>query len=171
MVDDDPTGRNHAVIRGATGRAVHADRPRAVPPASVGLVTAGLVTVGLATAGLVTAILLRPDGPAPSSPPSARTITAQPGIPLAPAELAALADRPWDAGPLADPQRRASCLAGLGYPAADVLGAATMPVHGRPAVVLLLSGDRPGERRAVAVRPDCDARQPGLVAEETMPRP
>lgn len=106
-----------------------------------------------------------------SAPTSARSITAPPGLPLPPTELVGLTSQPWDAGPLADPQRRASCLTGLGYPSATVLGARVMPINGRPAVVMVLSGDHSADMRAVAVRPDCDARQPNRISEELLPRP
>ncbi len=128
---------------------------------------AAVVVPGIVAASL----FLQSPGQSPSAPTSARTITATPELPLPPAELVALAAQPWDAGPLADPQRRASCLAGLGYPSANVLGARTMPVSGRPAVVLVLSGDGAGDLRAVAVRPDCEAARPGRIAEQVLPRP
>lgn len=123
--------------------------------------------VGVAAAA---ALLGSPDRTA-SAPGSARSITVTPTVPLPPEELAALTTRPWDAGPLADPGRRAACLAGLGYPSAAVLGVRAAPVNGRPAVVLVLAGDRAGELRALAVWPDCGVGRLGLIAEQVLPRP
>lgn len=155
------------LVTGVPARGpAHAARPRPTPRRPLLLLAAAAVP------GIAAVVLLLPSpGQTPSAPTSARTITATPELPLPPAELAALTSQPWDAGPLADPQRRASCLAGLGYPSASVLGARTMPVGGRPAVVLVLSGDGAGDLRAVAVRPDCDAARPGRIAERVLPRP
>ena len=47
----------------------------------------------------------------------------------------------------------------------------TIPVDDRPAIVLVLSGDRADELRALAVWPDCGAGRPGLIAEQVLPRP
>ncbi len=146
--------------------AAHAVRPgsgRSWPL----VLAAVVVVVGSAAA----AALLGTADRTASAPSSARSITVTPTVPLPPEELAALTTRPWDAGPLADPGRRAACLAGLGYPSAAVLGARTIPVNDRPAIVLVLSGDRADELRALAVWPDCGAGRPGLIAEQVLPRP
>ncbi|MGC1155965.1 MAG: hypothetical protein WA925_28795, partial [Mycobacterium sp.] len=77
-----------------------------------------------------------------------------------------------DFGPLADPQRRASCLTGLGYPAdARVLGARPVEIAGRPAVLLLLPGDAAGALTALAVAPTCSAVETGLSADRIVHRP
>ncbi|EUA29404.1 hypothetical protein I548_2591 [Mycobacterium intracellulare] len=59
-------------------------------------------------------------------------------VPLSADEILGLLDRAPDfgssGGTLSDPARRASCLTGLGYPAAtQVLGARPVEVNARPA--------------------------------------
>lgn len=161
----DPDAPRHAVTGEPAGRPTHADRP------TVGLRRPVLLAAGLAALGAAAVWALHSPGPVPSAPSSARTITAMPTVPLAPADLAALTAVPPDAGALADPERRASCLAGLGRADARVLGARVIDVDGRPAVVLVLSGEQGDPLRAVAVRPDCALGQPGLIAEQVLPRP
>ena len=70
-------------------------------------------------------------------------------MPLSESELVGLLHRPPDLGPLVDPARRASCLAGLGYPASTpVLGARQIRMEGRDAVILVLAADAaPGADR------------------------
>ncbi len=155
----------HIVTDAPARPPAHAARPQ--PGRRWPFVLAALV--GLSAFGA--ALVLPSPGETPSAPTSARNITVTPVMPLPPSELAALTAQPWDAGPLIDPQRRASCLRGLGYPSATVLGARTMPVNGRPAVVLVLATETAGELRAVVVRPDCDAGRPGRIAEDFLPRP
>jgi hypothetical protein len=93
-------------------------------------------------------------------------------IPLSDQQLLALLDRQPDFGPLTDPQRRASCLAGLGYPAdARVLGARPIEIAGHPAVLLLLPGDAPDAVKALAVAPACSAVDTGLSADRIVHRP
>ncbi len=87
-------------------------------------------------------------------------------------QILALLDNQPDFGPLADPQRRVSCLAGLGYPSdARVLGARPVQIAGRPAVVLLLPADTPGTVTALAVAPNCSAVDTGLLADRIVNRP
>ena len=155
----------HTVTGGPAPPATHAARPgsgRSWPLL--------LAAVAVGVGGAAAALLGTPDRTA-SMPSSARSITVTPTVPLPPQELAALTTSPWDAGPLTDPGRRAACLAGLGYPAAVVLGARAVPVNDHPAIVLVLSGDRVDELRALAVWPDCGAGRPGLIAEQVLPRP
>lgn len=154
-------------VTGASGRpAAHAARPG--PGRWWPIVAAAVVVV---VAGVAAAAVLGTGGQGASAPSSARSITVTPTVPLPPEELAALTGQPLDAGPLTDPARQTACLSGLGYPRAVVVGARTMPVNDRPAVVLVLSGDRPGELRAVAVWPDCGTGRRGLIAEQVLPRP
>ncbi|MGC2799733.1 MAG: hypothetical protein WA290_25010, partial [Mycobacterium sp.] len=93
-------------------------------------------------------------------------------IPLSDQQILALLEGQPNFGPLTDPQRRASCLAGLGYPAdARVLGARPVDIAGRPAVLLLLPGDTPGAVTALAVAPTCSAVDTGLSADRIVNRP
>lgn len=122
--------------------------------------------------GIGTAALLRSPGPTRSAVTSANTITVGPKVPLSARELAALVDRSPDFGPLSDPKRRAACLSALGYPGSmQVLGAQPLTVDGRPAVVLVLPGERPGDLVALAVAPNCSAVDTGLIADTTVRRP
>lgn len=158
--------RRHTVTGCPAQPAAHAARPGSGPLWPTALFGMALLFVG----GSVAASLGSSERSA-SAPSSARSITVTPTVPLAPRELAALTTQPWDAGPLADPGLRAACLQGLGYPAVVVLGARTITVNDRPAVVLVLPGADPGHLRAVAVRPDCGAGRSGLIAEQVLPRP
>ncbi|MCH9668503.1 MAG: hypothetical protein K0U76_13735 [Actinomycetia bacterium] len=140
---------------------------------------AGLVVgVGAATTAVVAGALLLTRDPDPAFPtgPTAAQITVDrttsPGFPLPDAELRAALSRPADLGPLADPQRRASCLAGLGYsPTQAVLGGRTLDVAGRPGVLLLVPADAPDRIRAVVVGPTCAAANTGLLAETLLSAP
>jgi len=166
---DDPA---HTVAPGpaAAGGAAHAARP----PANIRRLVAALVgAAALITAiGIGTAALLRSPAPTRSTVTSANTIAVAPKIPLSDRDLAALVDRSPDFGPLADPKRRAACLSGLGYPGSlQVLGAEQLRVDGRPAVVLVLPGERSGELVALAVAPSCSAVDTGLIADTTVRRP
>jgi hypothetical protein len=87
-------------------------------------------------------------------------------------EILELLRQPPDLGPLADPQRRASCLSGLGYPtSAAVLGARPLTVDGRSGVLVLLPGDTPLAVNAVAVALNCSSVDTGLLAERVVTRP
>ena len=93
-------------------------------------------------------------------------------IQLSDQQILALLDNDPDFGPLADPQRRTSCLAGLGYPsAARVLGARPIEIAGRPAILLVLPGDTPGTVTALAVAPTCSSVNTGLLADRIVNRP
>jgi hypothetical protein len=93
-------------------------------------------------------------------------------IPLSDQQILDLLGAKPDFGPFADPQRRTSCLAGLGYPAdARVLGAKPVQIVGRPAIVLVLPGDTPGTVTALAVSPTCSSADTGLVADRIVNRP
>lgn len=165
---DDPA---HTVAPGpAAGGAAHAARP----PANTRRLVAALAGAAavLAAIGIGTAALLRSPGTTGSTVTSAHTMTVTPTVPLSGRELAALVDRSPDFGPLADPKRRAACLSALGYPGSvQVLGAQQLQVDGRPAVVLVLPGERPGDLVALAVAPNCSAVDTGLIADTTVRRP
>ena len=139
--------------------------------AAVGLVAA------VATAGLGTVMMLRgaPQTPTtPAGPERIRSITvsATPSVPLSGAEIVELVSRPPDLGALGDPDRRASCLTGLGYPAsASVLGARPVDINSAPAILLVLPGEAPGDLAALLVRPDCSAAHTGLIADTRVRRP
>jgi hypothetical protein len=73
---------------------------------------------------------------------------------------------------LADPQRRASCLSGLGYSAsAPVLGAQPVQLGDRPGVLLVLGGASPKDLIALVVQPNCSSVDTGLIADTQIPRP
>ena len=158
---DRPPAGGHAVRRPGLTRAQWAGV----------VVGAGAVA---ATVVLGALALTRDPGHAFPSGPTAARITAPaapPGFPLSDADVRAALSEPRDLGPLADPQRRASCLAGLGYsPGPDVLGARQLTVSGRPAVLLLLPGPASEEIGAVLVEPTCSAARTGLVAETVLTR-
>jgi hypothetical protein len=126
------------------------------------LVGAGAVLVGV---GVGTTMLVGAPGPAPSTGPTAEQITVSATIPLSGSQIAELTHERPDYGPLGDPQRRASCLDGLGYPAsAPLLGARPIQLAGQPAVLLVLAGDGAGELVALAVPANCSAADTGLIA-------
>jgi hypothetical protein len=138
----------------------------------VGLVI-GLVAV---VAAVVVGGLMLVRDPAPTRPwsPTAKSITVSPpprDVPLSDAEVVGLLSRTPDYGPLTDPQRRASCLDGLGYPAAKVLGARPVDMLGRPAVLLVLPGDIPKTVVALVVEPNCRSAHTGLLANRVVIRP
>jgi hypothetical protein len=99
---------------------------------------------------------------------AARSRTA---FPLSDPQLRAVLSGAPNLGPLADPDRRASCLAGLGYTAdLVVLGARPLQVAGRPGILLLLPGAGPDQMAAVAVAPSCTAARTGLLAQTVLSR-
>jgi hypothetical protein len=155
--------------------AAHTIRPGRLPrSARVAVGVTGLVAAAVA-AWLGTAALITAPAPTPSRPTTAEHITVSrpPGtIPLSDQQILALLDDQPDFGPLADPRRRTSCLAGLGYPSdARVLGARPVQIAGRPAVVLLLPADTPDAVTALAVAPNCSAVDTGLLADRIVKRP
>ncbi|HME77887.1 MAG TPA: hypothetical protein VKI00_20235 [Mycobacterium sp.] len=159
-------------------RAKHAIRPGRLPrPARITVGLAGLVGLAAAAvaAWLGTAALITAPPPTPSRPTTAEHITVSrppATIPLSDQQILALLDNQPDFGPLADPQRRTSCLAGLGYPSnARVLGARPVQIAGRPAVLLLLPADTPGTVTALAVAPNCSAVDTALLADRIVNRP
>jgi len=156
-------------------RAAHAVRPGRLPrSARVAVAVAGLAAAAAAV-WLGTAALITAPPPTPSRPTTAEHITvSRPPmtIPLSDQQILALLDRQPDLGPFADPQRRTSCLAGLGYPAdARVLAARPVEIAGRTAILLVLPGDTPGTVAALAVAPTCSSVDTGLLADRIVNRP
>ncbi|WP_254902269.1 hypothetical protein [Mycobacterium simiae] len=156
-----------------TGTATHSARPGIRP----GKILAGAAGIGaaLAAAGFGTAALLHEPPSAPSTPTTIEHITVSTppmAIPLSAAEISGLLGRVPDYGPLADASRRASCLAGLGYPAAtQVLGARPIEINARPGVLLVLPADTPTDLVVFAVALNCSAADTGLLASTQIPRP
>jgi len=156
-------GAAHSVARGRLPRS-----------ARLAVAATGLAAVAAAV-WLGTAALVKAPAPTPSEPTTVEHITVSrppATIPLSDQEILAQLDHVPDFGPLTDPQRRASCLAGLGYPAeARLLGARPVEIAGRPAVLLLLPGDTPGAVTALAVAPTCSSIDTGLLADRIVNRP
>jgi hypothetical protein len=129
---------------------------------------AGVAAV-VAAGAVGTTTLLRHDG---STASSLMTSRAPGGLPRSDDQIDSLLSRPPDLGDLADPQRRVSCLTGLGYPTStSVLGARPLAVNGRPGVLVLLPGDTPGRINAVVVAPNCSSVDTGLLASRVVARP
>ncbi len=128
----------------------------------------------LAAIGVGTAALLRSPSSDSRTEPTANHITVStpvPVIPLSDPEIIALTHRPPDFGALGNPAQRASCLGGLGYPAAtEILGAQPVEVNARPGVLLVMPGDTPDTVTAYAVALNCSAADTGLLATTTIPR-
>jgi hypothetical protein len=159
--------------------AAHIVRPGGLPRSTrVAVAVTGLAAAAVA-AWLGTAALITAPAPAlaptPSRPTTAEHITvSRPPmtIPLSDQQILGLLDAKPDFGPLADPQRRTSCLAGLGYPAnARILGGRPLQIAGRPAVLLVLPADTPGTVTALAVAPNCSSVDTGLLADRLIHRP
>jgi hypothetical protein len=156
-------------------RAVHTSRPGGLAhPARLAVAIAGVAAVAAAI-WLGTSALITAPEPTTSRPTTAEHITVSrppSTIPLSDQQILALLDAEPDLGPFADPQRRTSCLAGLGYPAdARVLGARPVEIAGRQAIVLVLPGDTPSTVTALAVLPTCSSVNTGLVADRIVTRP
>jgi hypothetical protein len=156
-------------------RAAHTERPGRLPrSARVAVAAAGLAAAAAAV-WLGTAALITAPPPTPSRPTTVEHITvSRPpmAIPLSDQQILALLDGQPDLGPFADPQRRTSCLAGLGYPAdARVLAARPVEIAGRPAILLVLPGDTSGTVAALAVVPTCSSVDTGLLADRIVNRP
>lgn len=139
-------------------------------------VGAAVIGVGaaLAAAGVGTVMLLHtPDRTRTADPTAERITVSKPlGLPMTDPEVLDLLRQPPDLGPLADPQRRASCLSGLGYPtSASVLGARPLAVGAKPGVLVLLPGEAPRAVNAVVVGLNCSSIDTGLLAERVVIRP
>jgi hypothetical protein len=168
------TARVTAALRAAGSRpAGHAVRGARIRPRVVVAVIGTLAAI--AAVGVGTATLLRPAGPTRAAGPTAEKLTVpQPPsrFPLSAPELVALLGRPLDLGPLTDPQRRSSCLSGLGYPTSTpVLGAKRIQADGQPLVVLLVPGVAQKVVNALVVRPNCSSADTGLLADTALNQP
>jgi hypothetical protein len=157
------SGAAHAIGRGGLPRR-----------ARLGIALAGLAAV-VAAIWLGTSALLTAPAPTTSRPTTAEHITvSRPPmtIPLSDRQILDLLGAQPNFGAFADPQRRASCLAGLGYPAdARVLGAQPVQIAGRSAILLVLPGDTPSTVAALAVSPTCSSADTGLLADRIVNRP
>jgi hypothetical protein len=156
-------------------RPAHAVRSGRLPrSARIAVAMAGLAAAAVAV-WLGTAALITTPASTSSRPTTVEHITvSRPPvmIPMSDQQILTLLGRVPDFGPLGDPQRRASCLAGLGYPAdARVLGARQVEMTGRPAILLLLPGDTSGTVTALAVSPNCSSADTGLLADRIVKRP
>jgi len=154
-------------------------RPRLTRAQRAGLV---IGSCAVATAVVLGALVLTHDpGPAFPAGPTAAQITVNrtassdvpaSDFPLSDSELRAALSEQQDLGPLADPQRRASCLAGLGYsPTLQVLGGHAVEISGQPGVLLLVPFGTPEQIGAVVVKPSCNAADTGLLAETVLTAP
>lgn len=157
----------------SAGRPAHSIRP--LPRLSRIAAAAG-ITAGLTAIGLGTAALIRTPPPVQDIGPTLRPITVSSAptvtIPLSVPDMFTLLDQPPDFGVLADPQRRASCLSGLGYPASTrVLGARPIETAGHAGVLLILPGERAGTVVALAVASNCSSADTGLFADTTVRHP
>ncbi len=156
-------------------RAAHTVRRGSLPRSTrVAVAAAGLAAVAAAVWLGTTALITAPAS-TPSRPTTIEHITVSrppATIPLSDQQILALLNQKPDFGPLADPQRRASCLRGLGYPAtARVLAARPVEVAGRQALLLVLPGDTPDAVAALAVSPTCSSADTGLLADRIINRP
>jgi hypothetical protein len=147
-------------------------------PAHRGLRLAGAaagVAAIAASIGVAVPTLLGGPAPAAGTLTTARYLTvavAPAVIPLSDAELADLVGRPLHLGVLEDAGRLSSCLGGLGYPASTaVLGAETVEINGRSAVLLLVAADDPSVVNVLAVATHCSVADTGLLADTDIPRP
>jgi hypothetical protein len=170
------TSRVGAALQAAPHRSPRepAHSVRHAPRWQVAALVAG---VGAAVVGSVLGGVMLTHDPAPTRPagPTAKSITVSrpPGdVPLSNPQIIGLLSRSPDYGPLADPERRASCLSGLGYSAATaVLGAQPVAMHGRPAVLMVLPADTPRTVLVLVVETDCDLAHTGLLANTLVTRP
>lgn len=167
---------------GAALQAAPPQRPAGQPTHSVrhtprwqlvGLVAGVVAAVVAAVVGGL--MLTRDPAPTRSAGPTAERITVSRSatdLPLSDPQIVGLLSHSPDYGPLADPQQRASCLAGLGYSAATpVLGAQPVDMRGQPAVLMVLAADTPRKLLALVVQPDCNAVHTGLLANTLVTRP
>lgn len=155
----------------ASARRHSTSRPQLRRGQRIGLAVGMCAVVAAVVVGAV--VLTGDPGPVFPSGPTAAHITVDREIsrfPLTEEELHTMLSQSHDLGPLADPQRQASCLAGLGYsPTLPVLGGRTLEVFGRSAVLLLVPSGKPNQIHAVAVEPSCTAAHTGLLSETMLP--
>lgn len=169
---DVPPEVTERVITALRAEPAHTVRRQPLRRAQIIGLVIGLGAV--VTAVVVGAVMLaRPDAPTFPAGPTAEKLTVErtAAIPLPDAQILDLLSQEPDYGPLADPQRRGSCLGGLGYPpGTTVLGARPLDMHGRPAVLMLLPGDTPDDVVAVVVEPGCNGAHTGLLAKSSVTR-
>lgn len=164
--------RISAALQDAPRPAGHTLRPRLTTAQRAGLAL-GLGAAGAAAVVGALTLTRHPAAPTAANGPTASQITVSraPEFPVPDADLRAALAEPAELGPLADPQRRGSCLAGLGHPpTAEVLGGRQLSVWGRSAVLLLLPGEASGQVTALVIEPACSAAHTGLLAEKTLDR-
>jgi hypothetical protein len=158
----------------STGAAHTVRRGRLPRPTRIVFAAAGLAAAA-AAAWLGVGALVTAPATMPSRPTTIEHITvSRPAqtIPLSDQQILELLDREPDLGPLTDARRRASCLAGLGYPAnTRVLGARPVDIVGHRAVLLVLPGAAPETLAALAVAPTCSSVNTGLSADRIVHRP
>jgi len=173
----DATARIGSALRNPGSKPRHTVVPgrpaghgaRTARPAVVAAAVAGLLAVGI---GAVV-VLSGPDEPARvSAGPKAASLTVQrqAGMPWPDRQILDLRSRPPELGALAAPDRLRSCLTGLGYsPTTAVLGAATLTMHDRAQVLLLLPKADDGALMALVVSPGCNSSDAGLAADAVIP--
>jgi hypothetical protein len=128
---------------------------------------AALVAIGVGGVQL----LSTPDHPISTGPTAASvTVPRQAGMPWSDQQILGLLARPADLGTLADSGRLPSCLRGLGYSDARVLGAAPVTALGRPEVLLVLPRTGTPSVMALLVSDKCNAQDAGLVADAVIER-
>ncbi|MGX9675524.1 hypothetical protein [Mycobacterium sp. HM-7] len=151
----------HTVVPGrSAGHGARRSRPAVVAGAA-----AGLIAVGIGAA----VVFSGSDEPARTSAgPKAASLTVQrqAGMPWPDPQILGLRSRPPELGPLAAPDRLRSCLEGLGYsPTTALLGAATLTMHDRAQVLLLLPRPADTSMMALVVSPSCSSTDAGLIAD------
>lgn len=165
----EPAGETHTVTGTPRALPAHASRPRLRTTRIVAAVC-GLVAASAAVVVGISALVHSPET-ASSSLTSASLITVGPRVPLSDKEVIALVGRDPNFGTLTDPKRRSACLRALGYGTQQVLGAESVQVGSRSAVVLVMAGGHPHELVAVAVASSCSSADTGLIADTTVHRP
>ena len=172
-VPTEVTARVGAALRDAphlTGHTV--SRPKLTRAQRAGL----LLGIGAIAVAVVVGALTVNRDPGPRFPavPNASQITVagpQRAFPVPDQQLRAALAAPPDLGPLADPQRRSSCLTGLGHsPTEEILGARPVEVFGRPAILLVFFGPTPEQIAAVVVEASCSQAHTGMLAETVVNR-
>jgi anti-sigma factor RsiW len=163
--DAGPRPARHTVVPGrSAGHGARSTRPAVVAGAATGLIAVGIGAV---------VVLSGPGEPARiSAGPTAASMTVQrqAGMPWPDRQILGLRTRPPELGALAAPDRLRSCLTGLGYtPTTSVLGAATLTMHDRAQVLLLLPRADDGAVMALVVSPGCNATDAGLIADAVIP--
>ena len=150
--------------------------PHAEPAPRLRIVAAAVgIGAALAAAGIGTAMLQHAPAPRAAAGPTAERITVSKpsdGIPLTDPRILDLLGQPPDLGPLADPQRRASCLAVSAIRRPRPSSAREpVAVGGRSGVLVLLAGDAPRTVNAVVVGLNCSSVDTGLLAKRVVTRP